>query len=417
MHWAVWVFRKRRRVRARLTFLPDNQTGGSDAAPNSSVECELEQINTGRISQVRVFIPQISPRKNSPLTLEILESAGGSLLGRVEIRLLDPTQSRALILASLTADDLRLWIQNGARCCPGYLASVTSGFVIADARFAGSPFTTFTGPLTEELELNLLHGNKTTRVHHEKISFSAQPVNYRSPPIAIQDPELFSEPGDYWFQFQVGGKEIARLKFRLLNDTELVRHVRVTEIQADAETREGETVPRLKTLRWEEHRAFRPALQLENDIPAPNAVANCIVRILQGTTVLHREEFLIRLERGVRRIQLERMELGSPGLLAQPKPTRLVISACIGGEIKASTQLLVLPPERITNFEGQLTFDATDLPFDENEYDQIAQRLGLADEGTSKRGLWGWLKQGGRRSQAGTVPQSLAGAPESLDAG
>ena len=88
---------------------------------------------------------------------------------------------------------------------------------------------------------------------------------------------------------------------------------------------------------------------------------------------------MIPLDRPVRRVGLDRMELGS-GLPARPRPARLVISVCIGGKVKGSVPVVVLPPERITNFEGQLTFEAEELPFDPTEYQQIIQRLGLQDE-------------------------------------
>ena len=76
------------------------------------------------------------------------------------------------------------------------------------------------------------------------------------------------------------------------------------------------------------------------------------------------------------------------GFLRGPLSTK----AYRNGQEQASAFVLVLPPERISNFEGQLTFDAAEVPFDELEYHQLVQRLGLYEGTNPRRGWWQWLR-------------------------
>ncbi|MGH7968387.1 MAG: hypothetical protein ACREIC_06620, partial [Limisphaerales bacterium] len=72
-------------------------------------------------------------------------------------------------------------------------------------------------------------------------------------------------------------------------------------------------------------------------------------------------------------------------------PTRLSLNVQLAGETKASLQVVILPPERLTNFEGQLKVDARHLPLDENEYDQIIRGLGVLEGGAPRRRFWRWF--------------------------
>jgi hypothetical protein len=50
--------------------------------------------------------------------------------------------------------------------------------------------------------------------------------------------------------------------------------------------------------------------------------------------------------------------------------------------------VVVLPPEKLTNFEGQLNLEARQLPVDEFEYDQIIHGLGVRDSELAEGPSW-----------------------------
>jgi hypothetical protein len=396
VQWPVWWPRKSRKLVAYLRGATEARSGGPtpDPAgrPRASCQCLISQTHDGTAGQVKVVIPDIPWPASGLIYIHILESGLGIELARIEVGLLDPLGARKLLLANLRVEDVRLWTRSEARCQLGNRIPASAHSVVAELRLANCPLGEFAPPAEEEIAVRLVSENRTHELERGTVTFCSGRVVWRSRPLQVHGTDLFSRAGNYAFEFDLGGREIARAPFRLLRDAELVGQLRVTGIETEAETRNGELVPGLRTLRWEEHQAFRPAIDLQVGVLAPNTLVKCIARVLQGTTVLSREEFLLRLDHGTKHLKLKRLELRTLGLRAQPRPTRLVVSICIGGEVKGSAQVLVLPPERITNFEGQLTFEAAELPFDPAEYEQIAQRLGLEDRGARQRGFWGWLR-------------------------
>ena len=385
IRWPLWWSRKRRLV----CIWADRDRGDSISGP-SSLPCKVEQTDGIRLSRVVIQVPSAAWGDPGDLKLEIIEKSRGTPLGRLVISILGPGATQELLLANLRVHDVRLWIRDGAEFYPGSLILPNATTVIPEFRIAGCPISAFVPPPGEMLlTLNLISGDGQRRIlEQRKVGVGLQPVTYRGLALRIGKQSAISGPGSYQLQMELGDHEIGRARFRVLTEPELLQQVTVAGIQIDAERRDGQIEPGLKTLRWEEHQAFRPELQIETEVPAPNSVVRCIVRTLQGTKVLRREEFLLPLNRTRRRVKLRRMEFGIPGLQARPKPARLLLSVCIGGEVKASVPVLVLPPERITNFEGQLRFDAHELPVDQAEYEQIVQRLGLASELSGNEGFW-----------------------------
>jgi hypothetical protein len=146
------------------------------------------------------------------------------------------------------------------------------------------------------------------------------------------------------------------------------------------------------TLHWEDHKSFQACIEVTSPAIAPDTLVPCTAYIRDGPNVLQREDIVFPLDRFSRKITLEPVHFGMPGLQTQPKPARLSVSVTINGTEKACALVLVLPPERITNFEGQLTFEVDDLPFDEAEYSQIVHRLGLQTQADPRRGFWQWLQ-------------------------
>jgi hypothetical protein len=94
------------------------------------------------------------------------------------------------------------------------------------------------------------------------------------------------------------------------------------------------------------------------------------------------------LDRASQLMRLQRLDLVALGLPPRNKPRRLTLTVQIEGEQKAAAQVVVLPPERLTNFEGQLNIEARQLPLDDFEYDQIIHGLGLKDTELSARPPW-----------------------------
>jgi hypothetical protein len=282
---------------------------------------------------------------------------------------------------------------------------------LPEFRLAACPVGRFAPETRADLRFVLQAPSQAVPLQDLQLTLQGQEVTCRGNLIPLQDRRLISGAGVYEIQSYLGQRRLATARFRVMSDAEILEQVTVAEFQLEVEQRSGHIVRGLRTLRWEEHQAFRPVLRLVTAVQAPNTLARCIVRILHGTTVLRREDLMIPLDRPIRRVRLERMELGC-GLPARPRPARLLVSVCVGGKVKGSIPVVVLPPERITNFEGQLTFDAEELPFDPTEYQQIIQRLGLREEIHRPRRWRAWVQ---RLGLAAPQRASLASAAEGTE--
>lgn len=360
--------------------------------PPARVECRIQQQRIGKISRVRVYLPELTSFESGEVQLLVEDGRRGTLVGRLGVRLLTALETQTLFQESLQVESVGLWARNRAGYQPGDLLAGTSEWLIPEFRLAACQIGRFTPEIGEDLKLILKSHNRAISLEDLRLKLGSQGQVCRGSPISLQDRRLIPGAGIYEIESYLGRRRLATARFRVLSDAEILEQVTVPELQIEAETRDGQVVPGLKILRWEEHQAFRPILRLASAVPAPNTLARCIVRTLQGTTLLRREELMIPLDRPVRRVALERMELGS-GLPVRPRLARLVISVCIAGKVKGSVPVVILPPERITNFEGQLTFEAEELPFDPMEYQQIIQRLGLRDD-LPGPGRWrAWLEK------------------------
>jgi hypothetical protein len=313
-------------------------------------------------------------------------------MARLSVRVLDTAAVQQRVLDTLRASRLRLWISNPTGCRLADAVTAASGSLVPEFVIADSEFGAFIPPFEAILTLDLISPIGRIELGRQRILIGGKSLKFRGPPVHLEDKHLFPQPGNYRLEAKVGQRNIVQFNFRFVSEAGLLRQVKVARIQIDAHTRAGESVPGVTTLRWEEHKGFQASLEIKSEMTAPRTLAVCTACIRDGSVVLQREEIAFPMDRVSRSIKLEPVQFGRSWLQARPRPARLTLEVTIGGEEKASAFVLVLPPERITNFEGQLSFDVKELPFDELEYSQIVQRLGLRDQAQPNRGFWQWLQ-------------------------
>jgi hypothetical protein len=283
-------------------------------------------------------------------------------------------------------------MSNPAGCRLADAVTATSGSVVPDFVIAASEFGAFIPPFEATQTLELVSPTGRVELDRQQILIGGKSLKFRGPPVHLEDKGLFPQPGNYRLEARIAQRVIAQFPFQFLSEAGLLHQVKVPRIQIDAHTRAGDSVPGVTTLRWEEHKGFQASIEIKSEMTAPGTLAVCTACIRDGGLVRQREEIAFPMDRVSRSIKLEPVQFGRSWLQAQPRPARLSLDVTIGGEEKASAFVLVLPPERITNFEGQLSFEVKELPFDELEYSQIVQRLGLRDPAQPTRGFWQWLQ-------------------------
>jgi hypothetical protein len=115
-------------------------------------------------------------------------------------------------------------------------------------------------------------------------------------------------------------------------------------------------------------------------LTAPKTLLPCGVRLLRNSEVLAETEFLVPQDRLFRTLRLPAVTLDCQPFRAAAQPVRFTISVELNHQHKLASAITILPPERISNFEGQLRFDASELAFDDSEYEHIVRSLGIFQE-------------------------------------
>jgi hypothetical protein len=230
------------------------------------------------------------------------------------------------------------------------------------------------------LELSLVSGEERIPISEVAVTMAGQNLEIKGPTIPIQDPSLIPRPGAYCLVASLGHRDIATFPFRVVGREELLCQVKLTGLRVDAEGRGGQILRGIRALHWEEHRACFLSLQVETGIAAPNSSFRCVAQMLHEEREVWRQDFILHLDYLCQQIRLPRIELRTLGNIAKSKPARLTFSVTADGETKHTSAVIILPTERITNFEGQLCLDPEDLALEEAEYTRIATHLGVIPE-------------------------------------
>jgi hypothetical protein len=361
-------------------------SGDHDESKGVPCHCDVRPLD-GHRTQVSITLPQQAGGKPSMLALEVIDCGNGRRLNRFCFQVLDQRSINRLMLDNLRIHNRRLWVRSGKRWHLAENVSDSSDFLMPEFVLSGSNFVQFVPPLVAPVCFSLKSPANQVHLGCTTVTCSDKTQVIRANPVPIGDRRLFPRPCVYSIVAALEGRELGTLSFRLVGEGELVQQVRVRRIELQTETREGKVVAGLGILQWNEHRSIRPCLQVETAICAPNTLVPCTVRLFRGSTEIRSEEFVLPLDKVSRHVRLDKLELAFPER-SRERPARLMLSASIGDGVRASSTILILPAERIANFEGQLTADPKDLPFEEIEYDEILRGLRMFSPAAPRRKFW-----------------------------
>lgn len=347
----------------------------------------LEQQCRWRRIEFRLRLKVVPPEPKS-IRFEIFEQQSERCFGALELQPVALAEAQRVRLEALQAKGLRLWVcTENHRIC-SECVPVNSDFLLPEFTVPISPFSAFLPPFETTLSMTVVCGNRRQLLLQRSLTLSHRLLTVSGPPLKLETLEPGRLSGPCSIVVALGGRELASFPFRIVSETQVLHEVHVRQIYLAAQRRNGQTARGLKVLRWEEHQAILPWIQIESPIIAPGTRIRCLVTILHGRKVLRTERFILPLDRASQLVRLQRLDLVALGLPARNKPTRLLLTVQIDGEQKAATQIVVLPPERLTNFEGQLNLDVRQLPLDDSEYEQIIHGLGVQDPDLSGRFPW-----------------------------
>ncbi len=346
-----------------------------------------ETIAGERLTSVRVRLNPAALAGFNGLLLEIGAADRERCWERLGVELLEEAGAQRLRVDELRAETRQLWIQSGDCLYPGNLVPETSELLFGEFSLRSSARGAVLPPLPGRLDWSLATGKELILLASEQVVLGPGAIHLRSPGISAQLPAYFPRPGEYSLRASINGREVAAFPFTVLSREDLLARVKVLNLELAATATDGRVRLQKDALHWGAHVSFQPILQIETAVPAPNQPVRCTARLTQAGKVLRSEELILALDRRIQRLPLRSFVLRELRAAARARPARLTLTVRLQGLLKGSWPIIILPSERLTNFEGQLKCPAADLPVDEEAYQEILARL-VPDPPPRPKSLW-----------------------------
>jgi hypothetical protein len=342
---------------------------------------QTEKGMTGRLAQIRMMLSGPALARQSGLRVSVLCRRPRRLLDAFDFRGLGQDDvlpyTQDLILRNLHVEDQGLWIEAGQIRYRSDQVPASSDAVAVILLPRSTGFNAYLPEWETTLTLSALFGgNRRLPLCQTPITLSERSRSTRTLTVPVRESALASLPaGLCWLVASVAGHDVAALPFRLVSEQELLDQVRVSQLAVDTLAQDGRCARKVTVLRRDFGRFVQVSVVLETSILAPNTAFPGAVVWSRGDAILRREAFSLKLDRWSQHLVLQTIALAELGLGDPSAPDQLSIAVCLGPDLKRAIKVLVLPDQRITNFEGQLILDPEDLVVHEAEYDDILYRL------------------------------------------
>lgn len=351
---------------------------------------QVETVGHRRLTQVRIQLAAPALAKQPGFRMVVVAPRSGKLLGTFELHKLSESalllHYESLVLRNLQVEEHSLWIESGHVRHRADLVPANSDAVTIELTLRSAAINDWMPEWTTTLSLSALSANQRLPLGHIPVTLKAKPGVTTTLSVPVRDSALASLPaGLCWLVASVAGRDMAVFPFRLVREQELIDQLQVSQVFVDARAPDGRYARNVRVLRREQCRWLDVSLVISTGILAPNSVFTGSVAWSRANAVVHRETFHLRLDRWSQRLSLQPLELTALGLTEHLTPDDLTLAVYFGDDLRFATRLLVLPEQRITNFEGQLRLDPADLDVHDAEYEDILKRLDPHGHSLSRR--------------------------------
>jgi hypothetical protein len=276
-----------------------------------------------------------------------------------------------------------VWVEAGGLRIRTDQVPTSSNCVLVALTVWSSGFNAFFPKWETTLSLGVVAGGRLRVLGVVPIILRERAPVSRVIPIPVKESMLATVPAALcWVTVAVGGNETGLIPLRVLGEGELRQQVRVRQIWIDAVDTGGACVRQVAAVRRTRCHQLQATVVAETDVLAPNSSLTATAIWSCAGAAVYRSEFTLTLDRAVQQVALPPMEVGALLLGESDHPLDLTLEVALGADPSVRAHVLLLPDERVTNFEGQLTIDPGQLVIHEAEYEQILARLNLPPKRT-----------------------------------
>ena len=283
--------------------------------------------------------------------------------------------SRNVIWQNLRAEG-KLFIQAGRTRYQNQWVPDSSDFLLPELTIRSVGFNSHLPQLQTDLQVFVIHrGKARIEVACIPVCLSPRPLKINDLTIKVRGTGLASVNGACKLVFVIAKKELLALPFEMVSEEKVVERIKVAAIEVEAQTKTGKRKSNPDPLQLSEHETISVTAKIEIGIPAPNATVECSVVLKLDEVIIGHADSALQLNHAWLVVKGGKMKLKSLVPRTNALSQKLAILVVIGGEEKGSHTVAVVSVSRMTNFEGQLTTDASRLEVDDEEYQAILNRL------------------------------------------
>jgi hypothetical protein len=310
------------------------------------------------------------------LTLEIKHSQTGHVLKRFQLELLDEVRTQLLRLEGVQPQSRRLWVYNGNQRYEADIVVQSNESVRPELTIPASGISGFLPEFKTNATWHLLAGRREFLLEQKTIILGNEAVTIKANSLSLKDQQLFPAPGQYQLLCCVACIEVARFCFRIIDRSKWLQGLKVQQVCLHAETVSERSELERGALIWKKHIAFTPRLELAAPAPAPNETVACRTALRHRGTILQSHKFFVQFDQATKYIVLKHFSLQKLDGSTQGKHLRLELEVYLENDYHGTWPIIVVPYNRISNFEGQLTSNAREFAVDIDAYRDILNRLG-----------------------------------------
>jgi hypothetical protein len=350
----------------------------------SSAQIHSRHSGRRRLACVAVKILPTHPVQQRTLRVEVQGRSPRHVLGRFDFHSLDEaslvSSTHERVLQELHLERQALWVEAGPICYRSDQIPSRSDAVLVPVAFRSTGFNACVSHWETTLSLNAVFGERRQPLCEIPIVLSENVSVARVLSAPVQGSALAaSDAGLCCLTVAVAGRNLGVLPLRTVSDSDLLERLQLRSLAIDAIGVDGRRTCKVRVIRRNRYQYLQAWVVVVTDLLAPNSSFPAVLDWMCAGTLLHRDEFTVTLDQPSRRFTLPPLQVDA---FALPDQAELTITVQVGSTFKQSASLLILPDERIANFEGRLNVDTEQLVVHEGEYEEILRRL---DSGSNAR--------------------------------
>lgn len=284
--------------------------------------------------------------------------------------------TQSVVRQSLRADNVRLFAIAAGFQYKGCDIPDSTEFIVPEFTLHSSGYNRFLPRWRTELTLELQTPNGERRdLGNLPVLLAAEPLTVSTVHVRWGGTAFGYEPGRHHFFVKVAEKQLVCIPFQVLTPAEVTARIQVSNLTIEAVTKSGKRLANPTEVYLSEINFLAVSCELTIGLPAPGQSTDVSFELDIDGTIVAQISSDVSLARRVQPFKLRPVSLADllPRAATGTKSMSIIVG--VASQMKDQRLITLVCYQRITNFEGQLSFDPSCLDVSDEEYQTILNNL------------------------------------------